>query len=94
VLFDLDPACVGFGKVAGAALLLREELETLWLVAVVHLPVGMASTSARWSRRVDAYEEVRRFCDVVAGACPRAAGRGKSTQADGGLGGGTPGAPG
>jgi bifunctional non-homologous end joining protein LigD len=72
VLFDLDPAGVGFEQVAEAAVLLREALEALGLTSYVkttggeglhvHVPVARRYT----------YEQTRAFSEIVAGALRRA----------------------
>ena len=74
VLFDLDPAGVGFREVAAAALLLREALLALGLEAWpmtsggdgMHVRVPIA-------RRHD-HAEARRFVEVVARALARTSG--------------------
>jgi bifunctional non-homologous end joining protein LigD len=73
VVFDLDPAGVGFGDVVGAALLLHNLLTALELESLpmttggkgVHVRVPIA--------RQHTHEETRRFADIVASAARNAA---------------------
>ena len=74
VLFDLDPAGVGFGEIIQAALLLREALAALGLESFVKTTGGgglhVQVPVARWHT----HAETRRFAEVVAGALVRAGG--------------------
>jgi bifunctional non-homologous end joining protein LigD len=73
VLFDLDPAGVGFAEVVRAALLLRDALEALGLRSYVKTTGGEGLHVHVPVERRHSYEEAREFCDIVAGALAVAA---------------------
>ena len=73
VLFDLDPADVGFGEVVGAAVLLREALDALGLDSYPMTTGGHGMHVRVPLARRHSHEEARAFADVVAGALVRAA---------------------
>jgi bifunctional non-homologous end joining protein LigD len=72
VLFDLDPAGVGVGEVAAAALLLRDALDALGLRSFP-MTTGGEGMHVRVpiSRRYD-YPAIREFAEIVASALARA----------------------
>jgi bifunctional non-homologous end joining protein LigD len=72
VLFDLDPARVGFAETAQAALVLREALRALDVEAYVRTTGGEGLHVLVPIARRHSYEEVRRFARVVASAVARA----------------------
>ncbi|MBD0348940.1 MAG: ATP-dependent DNA ligase, partial [Thermoleophilia bacterium] len=78
VLFDLDPAGVGFGEVVQAALLLREALGALELESLVKTTGGDGLHVQVPVARRHSHADARRFAEVVAGALVRA-GRGLVT---------------
>jgi len=71
VLFDLDPAGVGFGDVVSAALVLRDALEALRLDSVVKTTGGEGLHVQVPITRRHTHAEAREFCEVVAGALVR-----------------------
>ena len=74
VLFDLDPAHVGFGDVVRAALVLGEALDALGLESVVKTTGGEGlHVQVPLARRHD-HAETRAFAEVVARALVRAPG--------------------
>jgi bifunctional non-homologous end joining protein LigD len=74
LLFDLDPAGVGFAEVAEAAGLLREALEALGLRGVAKTTGGEGVHVLVPIERRHSYDEVREFVRMVAGALVRASG--------------------
>ena len=72
VLFDLDPAGVGFGEVVEAALLLRNALDALGLESFVRTSGGEGVHVQVPVERRCTYEETRRFAEVIADALVRA----------------------
>jgi bifunctional non-homologous end joining protein LigD len=74
VLFDLDPAGVGFPEIAGAATLLGEALEALRLDALP-MTTGGAGLHVRVPiARRHSHAEARRFAEIVGGAVARTSG--------------------
>lgn len=74
VLFDLDPADVGFADVARAARLLREALEALGLASWPRTTGGAGLHVLVGVERRHTFAEVREFAEVVAGALVRGSG--------------------
>ena len=73
VLFDLDPACVGFADVVRAAFLLREALDALGVEALVRTTGGDGLHVHVPIERSHTHAEARRFSEIVAGALVRSA---------------------
>jgi bifunctional non-homologous end joining protein LigD len=73
-LFDLDPAGVPFAEVVRAALLLREAFDVLGLESVVKTTGGDGLHVQVPLERRHTHAEVRRFCEIVAGALVRRGG--------------------
>ena len=72
VLFDLDPAGVGFAEVVEAALLLRDALRALELESFARTSGGEGlHVQVPVARRYE-YAQTRQFAEVVAGALVRA----------------------
>jgi bifunctional non-homologous end joining protein LigD len=72
VLFDLDPAGVGFGQVAEAAVVLRDALEALGLEGHVKTTGGEGLHVQVPIARRYTYEQTRGFSEIVTGALRRA----------------------
>ena len=74
VLFDLDPAGVGFADVVEAALLLRRALEALGLKSVAKTTGGAGLHVHVPTQRRHSHEEAREFAQMVAAALVRSSG--------------------
>ena len=74
VLFDLDPAGVGWEDVVAAARLLREALDALGLRAAVKTTGGTGLHVQVPVERRHSHDDVRAFADTVAAALARASG--------------------
>jgi bifunctional non-homologous end joining protein LigD len=72
VLFDLDPAHVGFDRVVEAAHLLHDLLRAIGLAAFVRTSGGDGLHVQVPVARRYAYADTRRFAEIVAGALERA----------------------
>ena len=73
VVFDLDPADVGFAEVVRAARLLRDALDALGLESAPMTTGGEGMHVRVPIARRHGHDEVRHFADTVAGALVRAA---------------------
>jgi bifunctional non-homologous end joining protein LigD len=73
VLFDLDPAGVGFGDVVAAGVALRDALDALGLAAVPMTTGGNGLHVRVPVERRHTHSEARAFAEVVAGALVRTA---------------------
>jgi len=80
VLFDLDPAGVGFAEVARAALLLRGALDALGLDSAPRTTGGGGLHVLVPLERRHAHAEARAFAEVVAGALVRSSGGAVTTE--------------